>query len=86
MKLTTEQKIIVALLDSIFETNTEITKEEILFKFKRAYQNENEQDLQEQAEQINNLLNYSQYIKRIESNSEQKTPAVEVMKMLGIFE
>lgn len=86
MKLTTEQKIIVALLDSIFETNTEITKEEILFKFKRAYQNESEQDLQEQAEQINNLLNYSQYIKRIESNSEQKKPAVEVMKMLGIFE
>lgn len=86
MKLTTEQKIIVALLDSIFETNTEITKEEILFKFKRAYQNENEQELQEQAEQINNLLNYSQYIKRIESNSEQKKPAVEVMKMLSIFE
>ena len=86
MKLTTEQKIIVALLDSIFETNTEITKEEILFKFKRAYQNESEQDLQEQAEQINNLLNYSQYIKRIESNSEQKKPAVEVMKMLGIFD
>lgn len=86
MKLTTEQKIIVALLDSIFETNTEITKEEILFKFKRAYQNESEQDLQEQAEQINNLLNYSQYIKRIESNSEQKKPAVEVMQMLGIFE
>lgn len=86
MKLTTEQKIIVALLDSIFETNTEITKEEILFKFKRAYQNENEQELQEQAEQINNLLNYSQYIKRIESNSEQKKPAVEVMKILGIFE
>lgn len=86
MKLTTEQKIIVALLDSIFETNTEITKEEILFKFKRAYQNESEKDLQEQAKQINNLLNYSQYIKRIESNSEQKKPAVEVMKMLGIFE
>jgi len=86
MKLTTEQKTIIALLDSIFETNTEITKEEILFKFKRAYQNESEQDLQEQAEQINNLLNYSQYIKRIESNSEQKKPAVEVMKMLGIFD
>lgn len=86
MKLTTEQKIIVALLDSIFETNTEITKEEILFKFKRAYQNESEKELQEQAEQINNLLNYSQYIKRIESNSEQKKPAVEVMQMLGIFE
>ncbi|MGV0949045.1 hypothetical protein ACTS93_18185 [Empedobacter falsenii] len=86
MKLTTEQKTIIALLDSIFETNTEITKEEILFKFKRAYQNESEQDLQEQAEQINSLLNYSQYIKRIESNSEQKKPAVEVMKMLGIFD
>ena len=86
MKLTTEQKIIVALLDSIFETNTEITKEEILFKFKRAYKNESEKDLQEQAERIINLLNYSQYIKRIESNSEQKKPAVEVMKMLGIFE
>lgn len=86
MKLTTEQKTIIALLDSIFETNTEITKEEILFKFKRAYQNESEKELQEQTEQINSLLNYSQYIKRIESNSEQKKPAVEVMKMLGIFE